>query len=343
MSARVSVLIPTRLTTARVGFLREALAGVAAQTYSSWELIIVDDGSEVSVDAVCQLDSARVRIIRHEQSRGLAAARNVGVQAAAGELVAFLDDDDIWLPNHLQSMVAVFDQHPDVAMVGAATPFYDTDTGAIRPLSHHTVLGYVTLDSVLEEGFSTPSGIMVRKQYFEAIGAFNESFPAYEDQDLLFRMLERFPCYFLNEVVGYYRLHSSNMTRNELPMALNSIKMLEAFLARHPTYRRHPRIPPRLARQHYRAAKAYASDGRWNQAARHLQLSLRLWPKVGRRFFNPTDSGLQKCLKLVKPYCALIGLLMLASPLGRVAKALSKTKQGRMPPPLPDQVASERG
>lgn len=112
----VSVVIPTHN---RPGLLREALASVAAQTCTDWEVVVVDDGSTPPIDAAAleTIVGPRLRLVRHEQPRGVAAARNSGFAAARGELIAQLDDDDRLAPEALSAAAAAL-RDADVAFIG---------------------------------------------------------------------------------------------------------------------------------------------------------------------------------------------------------------------------------
>ena len=112
----VSVVIPTHN---RPELLREALASVAAQTCTDWEVVVVDDGSTPPIDAAAleTIVGPRLRLVRHEQPRGVAAARNSGFAAARGELIAQLDDDDRLAPEALSAAAAAL-RDADVAFIG---------------------------------------------------------------------------------------------------------------------------------------------------------------------------------------------------------------------------------
>ncbi len=112
----VSVVIPTHN---RSRLLREALDSVVAQTLGDWEAIVVDDASEEtpSVAEVASAYGPRVRVIRHEAAQGGAAAKNTGVQAARGALLAFLDDDDLLAPTYLEKAADVLEAYPEVQVV----------------------------------------------------------------------------------------------------------------------------------------------------------------------------------------------------------------------------------
>ena len=104
-------------------YLDEAIQSVLAQTYASWELLLVDDGSTDASSAIARQYASRcpqkIRYFEHQQHRnlGTGASRNVGLLQARGEYVAFLDSDDVWMPEKLEQQVAIMGAHPDVALL----------------------------------------------------------------------------------------------------------------------------------------------------------------------------------------------------------------------------------
>ena len=98
---RISVIMPVYNDTK---YIREAICSVSCQTYQFWELIVVDDGSQQDIKMVLTplLQDHRIHLIRLERNRGVANARNAGIQQATGRYVAFLDSDDVWLPDKLE-------------------------------------------------------------------------------------------------------------------------------------------------------------------------------------------------------------------------------------------------
>lgn len=109
---RVSVVLPTHN---RPALLCEALDSVRDQTWSDWEVLIVDDASTPAVAP--DLADARIRILRHDTAQGGAAAKNTGIQNARGDILAFLDDDDCYAPRYLERALDVLDRHPEIDVV----------------------------------------------------------------------------------------------------------------------------------------------------------------------------------------------------------------------------------
>ena len=121
----ISVIIPTYN---RPQFTARAVRSVLAQTWRDLEIIVVDDCSSEPFTPGAIDEDPRVRVVRHEVNRGVGAARNTGVQAARGEIIALLDSDDYWLPEKLASQMALYDQQPDKENVLVySTYFYELD------------------------------------------------------------------------------------------------------------------------------------------------------------------------------------------------------------------------
>jgi len=125
LSPIVSVILPTHN---RPALLREAAESVSRQTFLDWELVIVDDGSTPPVDlAALGLPTGKVRLFRHPVPRGGPAAKNTGMAAAKGDIVAFLDDDDMYAPAYLERAVSALEKHPDIEVVFMGVEWFGSD------------------------------------------------------------------------------------------------------------------------------------------------------------------------------------------------------------------------
>jgi glycosyltransferase involved in cell wall biosynthesis len=189
----VSIVVPTY---SRPVFLERALASIYAQTYANWELIVVDDNHPDSearreTEALMARHS-RATYLRHEQNRGGSATRNTGIKAARGDFVAFLDDDDEWLPEKLEKQMAVFvTAEPKVALVytGARHVYADERHNVVR---EPTLAGEVLIPLIRENVIGTTSTVVCRREALLAIGMFDETLPASQDYDLFFRLAQRY-------------------------------------------------------------------------------------------------------------------------------------------------------
>lgn len=199
LNLAVSVVIPTRN---RADLLRKALDSALSQSYPPMEVIIIDDASEDShayagVDAL--LDP-RVRYVRNERPLGPSGARNAGIYLASGELVAFLDDDDEWLPEKLEKQVREFLHDPDVGAVYCPCKWRDLDTGAVYPHSRtHYAYGWILPKQLVEDHTCGTPTYVVRRDHLLSIGCFDTSLLGREDWDLTIRLAEQCKIAFVDE------------------------------------------------------------------------------------------------------------------------------------------------
>lgn len=226
----VSVIVPFLDTPP--DFFREALAGVRAQTWTDWELILVDDGSgpaarEVA-EEVAREDSGRVRIVESgaERPAGISGARNAGLRHARGEFVALLDSDDVWLPDHLELHVAGYRDEPRAAMVCTDALYWSSwREGTDFVPGAGAAAGLFTPPDFAAEllrgrvPVPCPTSVTARRSVIEAIGGHEAAWTAdrrmnsmYEDQVFYVKLGSRHPVLRLPTVAERYRLHAGSVT-----------------------------------------------------------------------------------------------------------------------------------
>lgn len=218
MEPIVSVVIPVHCASdEQEKFLASTLASVTGQTFRNFETVIVDDASPRDIKPI--IDSAGelpgLRLIRNETNLRQAGARNVGVSAATGESIAFLDHDDIWLPEKLERQVEEMHRNPEAAMVFSA----------IRTVGGHTETKNIDQSMLPDrpdfEFFMrwgnrivTASAVMVRKSALEEIGGFDTHYTTSDDLDAWVKISRKWPIIYLRECLVEYRIHSSNLNRS---------------------------------------------------------------------------------------------------------------------------------
>lgn len=201
MAHRVSVLIPTY----NCGqFLGEALDSVFAQTFTDFEIIVVDDGSTDNTSEVVSRYPT-VKYIPREHC-GVSTARNAAIAEATGEFVVFLDADDMWTPDKLEKQVAYLDAHPDCMLVFTkAENFYQNDE------NNRTERQQELYNSSLERCVITCA---IRRVVFEKYGVFRTDYPHGEDTQFMFRLsisgLSLDHC--IPEALYRRRIHSNNIS-----------------------------------------------------------------------------------------------------------------------------------
>ncbi len=216
---KVSVIT---LTKDRVAFLERALAGIGRQTYVGYEVIVVDDGSADSTQNTIERLSARggsatggknLKIIRHATSLGITASRQEALEAAAGEYVAILDDDDEWVDeNKLKKQAEFLDAHPEVALVGGGieiAKFKNKKIQKFRPQSDSRIRRTM----LLRNNFFTSTVMFRRAAALQAGGFLADGADVAEDYDLWLRLGRLGKFYNFQEVFTAYRQPSYNKER----------------------------------------------------------------------------------------------------------------------------------
>ncbi len=228
MPPLVSVVIPTYN---RSALLVEAIESVLGQTWQDIEVIVVDDGSTDDTQPVLAPYRARIKYIFQPNSGRPARARNVGTLNASGELIAFLDSDDVMLPRKIETQARFLQSHPDVGMVvsdfssfanGKTLSMSFTSSGHPRFLKlpktlvgpKEYILSREACDCLALDNFVGTSSVVVRREVFQQVGLFDESLdirPS-EDVDMWFRIAERFPLGYVDLVLHAYRVHEGNIS-----------------------------------------------------------------------------------------------------------------------------------
>jgi hypothetical protein len=208
-------------------FMHEAIESVLAQTYTEWELVLVDDGSTDESTQIAQAYAAQhtnqVRYIEHpgHQNRGMSASRNAGIQAARGTYIAFLDADDVYLPQKLECQVALLESQPAAAIVyGATIRWYswtkrpeDQGRDAVRTVGvpPGTLAEPMTLPRLfLQRKAKTPAtcSVLIRREAIAAVGGFEERFRGmFEDHAFFYKLLLRYAALIDGGAWDCYRKH----------------------------------------------------------------------------------------------------------------------------------------
>lgn len=183
MSPVVSVIIPTFNRWPLVG---EAVESVFAQSYSDFELIVVDDGSTDETQQELAKFRSRLRLFVKARG-GVAAARNFGVSRAAGRYVAFLDSDDLWRPKKLEMQTAFMEKDPAV-QICQTEEIWLRHGVRVNPRSRHQKPSGDIFIASLQLCLVSPSAVMMTKELFWRFGGFDERFPVCEDYDLWLRI-----------------------------------------------------------------------------------------------------------------------------------------------------------
>lgn len=259
-------------------------ASVLAQTYPDWEWIVVDDGStDGTPDVVERVGGGRVRLVRGAHTGLPAAARNVAFAHARGEYIAYLDADDIWLPEKLALQVACFSAHPEAGLVFSRYYWYWSEPHERlrrKPepdLSGLENPGWLFPRLALDNAICT-SAAVVRRRVVEEHGLMDED-PAQrgtEDYEYWLRLAPHVRFAWVDAPLVHYRIHPQGISRQATRNARGQVLALEKALARlgEPP----PELPERKteARKRYWVGKGQVRDGELREGRAALVASLRL-------------------------------------------------------------------
>lgn len=218
-SPLVSVVLRTYK---RPDIVDRAIESVLDQTYENFELIVIDDHSpDHTPEVVREYESEddRIRYIRNEENRGHVPTLNIASREAVGKYVAFLDDDDVWLPKKLEAQIERLEELPDeYAMVYGATRHKKLETEETITVSRPGLEGDIYYE-VLRRGsgsvFGPPSGVMIKKSVLEELGYFDEEFTRGAGQALFREIAKRYKIAYTDELCVDYYIHDERITTME--------------------------------------------------------------------------------------------------------------------------------
>ena len=204
------------LTHNRPQLLKRAVESVLSQTYKDIECIVVDDASEESSESYCGNLGIRYIYISPIESKGGNHARNVGIKASRGEYVAFLDDDDYWLPTKIEKQMELIVNKGCGAVYGKMIIEEVTEAGDVvmkeNPFPSLDFQGDIRERILYEHPTTTSSLIISRSMLFE-VGLFDEKLEYWQEYELLIRIAQKGPIYMVEEPVFVYRMNTNEKAR----------------------------------------------------------------------------------------------------------------------------------
>jgi glycosyltransferase involved in cell wall biosynthesis len=277
----VSVIIPSYNS---AGFVVPAVESAFAQTYSPVEVIVVDDGSTDNTRERLVPWNDRVRYV-YQPNGGLSKARNRGIKEARGDLIAFLDADDQWLPSKLDKQWERLRTNPQA-------PLVHTDLYQLREPAGDRVYAYRNRGRFsghcYAEFFSgnsiVPSTVMITRRCLEEVGRFDEEIrgASTQDFDLWFRVARHFPLSYVGEPLVLYRQHPTNASRNQRMMLEDEYYVLAKALQADPALCQvlgQGRVRRRMSELAFQAGYANADTGDLLRARRYFRAALGYAPQ----------------------------------------------------------------
>lgn len=210
----ISVIIPAYKA---AKYIEETVRSVLNQTYSHFELIIVDDGSpddqDQIIEKLCKEDS-RIRYVKQENG-GVSSARNHGFQLSTGSYIAFLDADDVWLPDNLASKVEFLNQNQHIGLVHSDLEQIDEKSERNGQVMSGKS-GWLLNDLLAWQSscIPAPSSCVIRRSCLENVGVFDTQLSNNADQELWIRLAKEYEIGRIKRVTWLYRIHAQNMHSN---------------------------------------------------------------------------------------------------------------------------------
>lgn len=194
-------------------YLGQAIESALRQTRPAAEVLVIDDGSTDDTAVVAARYFPNIRYIR-QSNQGLSGARNTGIRAAQGDYVGFLDSDDLWLPNFINTLSPMLDANPSLGAVYGGSQFVDESLRPLVQRSTRVVPPNQLHDALVDGEWFPPCCVLARRSAFDRVGLFVEMLRASEDWEMWLRISADYPIAGTSEIVSLYRMHSDNMTRD---------------------------------------------------------------------------------------------------------------------------------
>ena len=222
---QISVVIPTYN---RYTFLKRAIASVMAQTYQPSEIIVVDDGS-TDTTADIQKDFPQIQYI-YQKNSGVSSARNLGIEHASSEWIAFLDSDDVWLEEKLAKQILFHKKNSDI-LISYTDEIWNRDNQEIKIPKKFTKVGKDIFLENLSFCNIAPSSVLIHKKVLESIGLFDESLEVCEDYDLWLRILQKYEIGLVKEkLIVKYAGHDDQLSFKHWGMDRFRVQTLKKLL-----------------------------------------------------------------------------------------------------------------
>jgi glycosyltransferase involved in cell wall biosynthesis len=310
-SPRVSIVIPAY----NVGdFIADTLASVLAQTFTSYEIILVNDGSPDTE----KLENAIAPFLQNiiyikQKNAGAAVARNTAIESASGEILAFLDGDDVWLPEYLAAQIECLEKNKYEMAYADAAFFGDSYYKQETFMQQTPSTGEVTPESLLSGNCNViTSGTVCLRKVIVENGFFDPNSDRAEDFDMWFRLAKNgVRIGYQQKVLLKYRVRLSGLTGSNLKRTERTIKALELVRAKNTLSERElqvwrSRVDLSLAELELEKGKSCLVEGKYAQARRHFQtaneyqqklkldaiiLMLGIYPKLVLKLFKKFRAG----------------------------------------------------
>jgi glycosyltransferase involved in cell wall biosynthesis len=269
---KISVVVPVY---EQPELLEEALESADEQTLDDYEIVVVDDASQTDFQPIVG-EYDRARLIVHDRNRGAAAARNTGIDAARGDLVAFLDADDTWKPTKLEKQLAVFESD-DESLGLVYTGFVQYELDGTEWERYPGWRGNIYIEELERDRIHPTSTVMVRRDVMENVGGFDTALPSRQDYDLWIRITEHYAVDYVDEILVDKREQPDSISKDFDRRIEGNLAVFDKVRARVADldFTTRSRIH---SYHHHVIGRDYESNGQRWQALNHLGLAIARYP-----------------------------------------------------------------
>lgn len=211
MVPEVSIVLPTYN---RAEWIVKAIDSILSQEFSSWELLIINDGSTDETESKLKgyLGNPSIKLL-NTSNRGVSAARNLGIEKSRGDLIAFIDSDDQWEPQKLSLQVQFLKKYPEVPLVHGEEIWIRNGV-RVNPMKKHKKSGGDVFADALKLCCISPSTVLLRRSLLNEVGYFREDFPVCEDYDLWLKITSQYQIGFIDEaLITKFGGHEDQLSR----------------------------------------------------------------------------------------------------------------------------------
>jgi glycosyltransferase involved in cell wall biosynthesis len=259
-------------------YLPQSIRSALAQTYEAIEVHVVDDGSTDNTQDVLAEFRRDPRVHIHTQpNRGQACAKNRGILESRGDLVAFLDADDVWYPEKLEQQVPRLIANPSAAVIYSDVSCIDENSREI-PAPPRTYYGGRITDRLFVDNFVNFNTTVVKRACLDEIGIFDETLPMGIDWDLWLRMSTRYEFIYLDARTMSYRIWTGQMSTNSARRFECTQRIMRTFVERHPGAVSPSTIAEAWAHTYASRARTLTLARQRPEALHHLIAALRVRP-----------------------------------------------------------------
>lgn len=259
-------------------FIAQAVNSVLRQTYTSYEIIVVDDGStDDSKKALEQFDG-KIRYF-YQQNQGISNARNKAVKEAKGEYIALLDQDDIWYPRRLEKQVKVMDENSDISIVYSDCHYINEKNEILSQAFEvqKARSGRIFKDLIIKNFIPIPT-VLLRKRAVDEVGLFDKRYSFAEEYYLFLRIARIYHVSYIDEPLAGYRIHGKNLSKNTEKSLKEDIMLKEEIIKNYPndTAPVLSRIEREIAELYYGLGRTYQKSKKYNLAKENLLKSIKI-------------------------------------------------------------------